>query len=64
VTPFMFLLDERGIVRAKGLANTKSGLDLYYKELRSGGAGSDQGQDQDHEHEHEHEHEQSIAQRA
>jgi len=62
VTPFMFLLDERGIVRAKGLANTKSGLDLYYKELRSGGAGSDQGQDQDHEHEHEHE--QSIAQRA
>ncbi|HKP52774.1 MAG TPA: TlpA disulfide reductase family protein [Chloroflexia bacterium] len=60
VTPFMFLLDERGVVRAKGLANTKSGLDLYYKELRGGGAGS--GQSHDHEHEHEHEHEQSVAQ--
>jgi len=61
VTPFMFLLDEKGVVRAKGLANTKSGLDLYYKELRGGGAGSGQGQQ---EHEHEHEHEQSVAQQA
>jgi methylamine dehydrogenase accessory protein MauD len=61
VTPFMFLLDEKGVVRAKGLANTKSGLDLYYKELRGGGAGSGQGQQ---EHDHEHEHEQSVAQQA
>lgn len=36
VTPFSFLLDENGVVRAKGLANTKGGLDVYYKELRSG----------------------------
>lgn len=36
VTPFMFMLDENGVVRAKGLANTKSGLDLYYKELKTG----------------------------
>src|SRR5438874_3329828 len=34
VTPFMFLLDEDGIVRAKGLVNTKAGLDLYYKEYK------------------------------
>ena len=39
VTPFMFLLDENGVVRAKGLANTKSGLDLYYKELKTGKQG-------------------------
>lgn len=36
VTPFMFLLDGKGVVRAKGLANTKAGLDLYYKELKNG----------------------------
>src|SRR5437867_13083592 len=28
VTPFMFFLDESGVVRAKGLVNTKGGLDL------------------------------------
>jgi methylamine dehydrogenase accessory protein MauD len=38
VTPFMFLLDEGGVVRTKGLVNTKSGLDLYYRELRGGPA--------------------------
>ena len=30
----MFLLDEEGVVRAKGLVNTKGGLDLYYKEFK------------------------------
>jgi len=70
VTPFMFLLDEKGVVRAKGLANTKSGLDVYYKELTNAGKGSGQGQDfviehdHDHDHDHEHEDEQSLAQRA
>jgi methylamine dehydrogenase accessory protein MauD len=38
VTPFMFLLDEEGVVRTKGLANTRAGIDLYYKELRGGPA--------------------------
>jgi methylamine dehydrogenase accessory protein MauD len=38
VTPFMFLLDEGGVVRTKGLVNTRAGLDLYYKELRGGPA--------------------------
>ena len=36
VTPFSFLLDENGIIRAKGLVNSKAGLDLYYKELKTG----------------------------
>ncbi len=36
VTPFMFMLDEKGIIQAKGLVNTRSGLDLYYKELKTG----------------------------
>jgi hypothetical protein len=36
VTPFTFLLDENGVIRAKGLVNTKAGLDLYYKELKTG----------------------------
>lgn len=36
VTPFMFMLDETGVVRAKGLVNTRAGLDLYYKELKTG----------------------------
>lgn len=66
VTPFMFLLDESGVVRAKGLANSKNGLDLYYKELKNPSKGSDQGQDfvVEHDHDHEHEDEQSLAQRA
>ena len=34
VTPFMFLLDENGVIRSKGLVNTKGGLDLYYKEYK------------------------------
>ena len=44
VTPFMFLLDEGGVVRAKGLVNTKSGLDLYYRELRGGPAVIEEGE--------------------
>jgi hypothetical protein len=47
VTPFMFLLDEKGAVRAKGLANTKSGLDLYYKELKPGKQGPTEDQQQE-----------------
>jgi methylamine dehydrogenase accessory protein MauD len=35
VTPFLFFLDEQGIVRAKGLANTRGALDMYYNQLRS-----------------------------
>ncbi|MDQ5824259.1 MAG: TlpA family protein disulfide reductase [Chloroflexota bacterium] len=38
VTPFLFFLDEQGIVRAKGLANTRDALDMYYKQLTSPGA--------------------------
>ncbi|MEA2575970.1 MAG: hypothetical protein QOH93_3268 [Chloroflexia bacterium] len=34
VTPFLFFLDEQGIVRAKGLANTRDALDLYYSQIR------------------------------
>ena len=34
VTPFMFLVDESGVVRVKGLVNTKAGMDLYYKEIK------------------------------
>lgn len=49
VTPFMFLLDEGGIVRAKGLANSKAGLDLYYKELRGGPAVIEEGAEEDGE---------------
>ncbi len=36
VTPFTFFLDAQGVIRAKGLVNTKSGLDLYYRELLTG----------------------------
>ena len=36
VTPFSFMIDENGVIRTKGLVNTKAGLDLYYKELRTG----------------------------
>jgi methylamine dehydrogenase accessory protein MauD len=36
VTPFSFMVDEQGIIRAKGLVNTKAGIDLYYKEMRTG----------------------------
>lgn len=38
VTPFTFLLDENGVIRAKGLLNTKGYLDMYYKELMTGSA--------------------------
>jgi methylamine dehydrogenase accessory protein MauD len=34
VTPFMFFVDERGIVRSKGLVNSRGGIDLYYRELK------------------------------
>ncbi len=34
VTPFMFLIDESGVVKVKGLVNTKAGMDLYYKEFK------------------------------
>jgi methylamine dehydrogenase accessory protein MauD len=44
VTPFLFMLDENGVVRAKGLANTKAGVDLYYRELKTGKQGpADEG---------------------
>lgn len=36
VTPFIFMLDEVGVIRAKGLVNNKAGLDLYYRELKTG----------------------------
>jgi len=36
VTPFLFMVDENGIVRAKGLVNSKGGLDMYYRELKTG----------------------------
>jgi methylamine dehydrogenase accessory protein MauD len=36
VTPFLFMLDEVGVIRAKGLVNNKSGLDLYYREMKTG----------------------------
>lgn len=36
VTPFLFMLDEQGVVRSKGLVNTRGGLDLYYQELKTG----------------------------
>ncbi|MGI8589311.1 MAG: TlpA family protein disulfide reductase [Chloroflexia bacterium] len=36
VTPFSFLLDQDGIIRTKGLVNSKAGLDLYYKEFKTG----------------------------
>jgi hypothetical protein len=39
VTPFMFFLDENGVIRAKGLVNTKAGVDLYYKEYKDFKAG-------------------------
>jgi thiol-disulfide isomerase/thioredoxin len=35
VTPFLFFLDEQGVIRAKGLANTRDAVDLYYNRLRS-----------------------------
>ncbi len=35
VTPFSFLLDEDGVIRAKGLCNTKGVLDIFYRELKS-----------------------------
>jgi methylamine dehydrogenase accessory protein MauD len=61
VTPFMFLLDESGIVRAKGLVNTKGGLDLYYKEYKDFKSGKRSGVD---EEEQEQEQEQTVAQQA
>lgn len=36
VTPFLFMVDENGIIRSKGLVNSKGGIDLYYKELKTG----------------------------
>lgn len=44
VTPFMFFLDENGVIRAKGLVNTKAGVDLYYKEYKDFKAGKQPGQ--------------------
>ena len=72
VTPFMFLLDEDGVVRAKGLVNTKAGMDLYYKEYKDFKSGKQPGQgpepepepEHEHEHEHAHEQEQTVAQKA
>ena len=42
MTPFSFMIDENGVIRAKGLVNSKGGLDLYYKELRTGKQGQDE----------------------
>ena len=36
VTPFLFMVDENGVIRAKGLVNSKGGLDMYYRELKTG----------------------------
>ncbi len=36
VTPFLFMVDEKGMIRAKGLVNSKGGLDMYYRELKTG----------------------------
>jgi hypothetical protein len=36
VTPFMFMVDENGFIRTKGLVNSKGGLDMYYRELKTG----------------------------
>jgi len=44
VTPFMFFVDENGVIRAKGLVNTKAGIDLYYKEYKDFKAGKQSGQ--------------------
>jgi methylamine dehydrogenase accessory protein MauD len=56
VTPFMFLLDEGGIVRTKGLVNSKSGLDLYYRELQGGPAVIEEGGEDEHgDHVHDRE---------
>jgi methylamine dehydrogenase accessory protein MauD len=35
VTPFLFFLDEQGTVRARGLANTRAALDMYYRQLQA-----------------------------
>ena len=35
VTPFLFFLDEQGIVRARGLANTRGALHMYYEQLQA-----------------------------
>ena len=35
VTPFVFFLDEQGTVRARGLANTRAALDMYYRQLQA-----------------------------
>lgn len=47
VTPFMFFLDENGVIRAKGLVNTKSGLDLYYKEYKDFKSGKKPGTEEE-----------------
>jgi methylamine dehydrogenase accessory protein MauD len=36
VTPFIFMVDGNGVIRAKGLVNSKGGLDLYYREMKTG----------------------------
>jgi methylamine dehydrogenase accessory protein MauD len=36
VTPFLFIVDDNGVIRAKGLVNSKGGLDMYYRELKTG----------------------------
>jgi len=36
VTPFLFIVDGNGVIRAKGLVNSKGGLDMYYRELKTG----------------------------
>lgn len=55
VTPFMFFLDENGVIRAKGLVNTKAGVDLYYKEYKDFKAGKQSGPTITEPEEHDHE---------
>ena len=62
VTPFLFMLDEQGVVRTKGLANTKAGIDLYYRELKTGKIEQEDIEQIEREHAHEHDQEQEQEQ--
>lgn len=47
VTPFMFIVDEGGTIRVKGLLNSKGGMDLYYKEYKDVKAGKRPGEEEE-----------------
>ena len=36
VTPFMFMVNEEGVIASKGLANTGAVVDIYYQEMKTG----------------------------